>query len=181
MNRKGFMMAELVVVSSVIIITLVGLYSSYNKIYSMYNTRMNYYDVVTLYRLGYYRDILEENNVLDAAINQSKTGVLNIYESIGPSGIFSLPENERVQNGDVDKVYLINNRGYSINKTQFQVLGVKPTFLDYIDYFNNSIDYGKFNYVLLMESCASSSTNESDCKYAYLEVYEDIDEYDYFN
>ena len=36
MNNKGFMMAEVVVVSAVIIVTLVTLYVSYNKIFSLY-------------------------------------------------------------------------------------------------------------------------------------------------
>lgn len=176
MNKKGFMMAELVVVSSVIIITLVGLYSSYNKIYSMYNARMNYYDIVTLYRLGYYRDILEENYKLEEAINQSKIDIVNVYESNINGMLFSLPDIERSEY-PADKVFLINNKGNIIDKTQLGAFVVKRTFLDYIDYFNNSIDYKKFNYVMVMESCASADSNESNCKYAYLEVYENIDEY----
>ena len=64
MNNKGFMMAEVVVVSAIVMLTIVGLYQSYNKIYSAYNTRIDYYDSTTLYRLGYYRDILIENDKL---------------------------------------------------------------------------------------------------------------------
>ena len=33
MNRKGFMMAEVVVVSAIVMVSIVGLYQSYNKIY----------------------------------------------------------------------------------------------------------------------------------------------------
>ena len=55
MNNKGFMMAEVVVVSSIIIVTLVGLYTSYNKILSLYNQRINYYDINTLYELANIR------------------------------------------------------------------------------------------------------------------------------
>ena len=44
MNNKGFMMAEVIVVASIILIAMVGLYASYNKIFSLYNQRMDYYD-----------------------------------------------------------------------------------------------------------------------------------------
>ena len=56
MNNKGFMMAELVVVSAIVLVALSGLYVSYNKIFSIYNKRINYYDVATLYELGNIRD-----------------------------------------------------------------------------------------------------------------------------
>ena len=42
LNKKGFMMAEVVVVSSVILIILTTLYISYNKIISLYETRLDY-------------------------------------------------------------------------------------------------------------------------------------------
>ena len=65
MNKKGFMMAELIVVSSIVLVVLVGMYASYNKIYSAYTTRISYHDVTMLYRLGYYRDILRSNKILN--------------------------------------------------------------------------------------------------------------------
>ena len=60
MNKKGFMMAELIVVSSIVLVALVSMYGSFIKIHSAYKTKMSYYDVATLYRLGYYRDVLKE-------------------------------------------------------------------------------------------------------------------------
>ena len=68
MNKKGFMMAEVIVVSAVIVVTLVGLYASYNKIFSLYNQRLNYYDVATLYELAYIRD-----NNIDNILNTINT------------------------------------------------------------------------------------------------------------
>ena len=44
MGRRGFMMAEVIVVSSVVLIVLTTLYVSYNKIFSFYQTRLNYED-----------------------------------------------------------------------------------------------------------------------------------------
>ena len=71
MNNKGFMMAELVVVSAIVLVALSGLYVSYNKIFSIYNKRINYYDVATLYELGNIRD----NN--DLTGESSMANILN--------------------------------------------------------------------------------------------------------
>ena len=71
MNNKGFMMAELVVVSAIVLVALSGLYVSYNKIFSIYNKRINYYDIATLYELGNIRD----NN--DLTGESSMANILN--------------------------------------------------------------------------------------------------------
>lgn len=170
MNRKGFMMAELVVVSSIVLITLVGLYTSYNKIYSIYKTRIRYYDVVTLYRLGYYRDILKVNNILYDVVDSSNNGIVEVYNSSNnDSSIFSLPEIER-PSGVEDRVYMINNAGGSIDREMFATMNLHTTFLDYIDFLENSIDnFAEFSYMLIMERCIPG--DENDCSYAYLEVW----------
>lgn len=169
MDKKGFMMAELVVVSSVVLITLVGLYTSYNRIYSIYKTRVRYYDVVTLYRLGYYRDILYENNILNNVVNSSNSGIVEVYNSqSGTGSIFSLPETERPTNVK-DNVYMINNNGRSINRDTFAGKSMHTTFLEYVDFLEESVDFTKFNYMLIMERCTLGD-NDS-CSYAYLEVW----------
>ena len=72
MNRKGFMMAEVVVVSAIVMVTIIGLYQSYNKLYSTYATRLKYHDAETLYRLGNYRDTLIENGSLNTILSDMK-------------------------------------------------------------------------------------------------------------
>lgn len=72
MNNKGFMMAEVVVVASIILVALVGLYASYNKIFSIYNQRVDYYDVPTLYELADFKNIsLPSNTSTSPALNNS--------------------------------------------------------------------------------------------------------------
>ena len=68
LNKKGFMMAEVIVVSSIVLITLTSLYISYNKIYSTYKKRINYYDVSIIYDL----DKIRRNVVIDAPTNNTK-------------------------------------------------------------------------------------------------------------
>lgn len=168
MNKKGFMMAELVVVSAIILVTLTGMYASYNKIYSIYKARARYYDVTTLYRLGYYRDILRTNNILKEAMEESVSGVFLVYDSNGPAGsVFALPPIEQ-PSGVQDIVYMVNNKGVKIDRSFFSGKNLHVTFLEYVDFLENSVDFSKFNYMMIMERCTPG--DENACSYAYLEI-----------
>lgn len=169
MNQKGFMLSELIVVSSIVLIVIVGLYSACNSIYSVYKTRSRYYDVVTLYRLGYYRDILKENNILEKAIDESHNGLFEVYNSYSKAGsIFSLPDSEQPKDVQ-DLVYMVNNNGKSINRNIFSGENIHVPFLEYIDFLESSVDFKNFNYMLIMERCISE--DDDNCSYAYLEVW----------
>lgn len=139
MNNKGFMMAEVVVVSSIILVTLVAFYTSYNKIISMYNQRVDYYDVTTLYKLANIRD-----NITDFSKYSSKTAIKNeTYEKV-----------------------------YYLSKNDISNLNVaNKTFKDYLAYIKDSVTF-ETNNILVMERCENSDIN--NCKYAYLEVFDDV-------
>ena len=91
MNNKGFMMAEVIVVASIVLLALVGFYTSYNKIISIYNKRVDYYDVATLYELGSImkEQNLKDKNSMDNVINEeyrkvyflNKTDLINLSKS----------------------------------------------------------------------------------------------------
>lgn len=147
MNNKGFMMAELVVVSSIILVALVGLYTSYNKIFSIYNQRVNYYDVATLYELAYIREGIdystEEPSITKTMVNSS---------------------------GSV--VYYIDK--YDIKNLDSNV--TNQTFKDYLKFLEESFDYEGLNSsnILVMEKCVDDDSDgvyNANCKYAYLEVF----------
>lgn len=187
MNNKGFMMAEVVVVSAIVMVTIVGLYQSYNKLYSTYNTRIDYYDSTTLYRLGYYRDILIENDKLNNLIKNTTETVTEIYSSNG-NNIFSLSKNE-ISPYVNDTVFLIKTNKSSdkfeiiikINESseKFEINGaeldnINLTFKDYLKYLSTSTTFAS-SYIMVMERCTSNadnSKNKDDCKYAYLEIYD---------
>ena len=143
MNNKGFMMAEVIVVSAVILVTLVGLYTSYNKIFTVYNQRINYYDVDTLYKLANIRD----NSWYPDEVSNKPV----VY---GNNTIYYINKND------------VKNRNVDTN-------GLKQTFKDYLDYLSTSLDFDnlkignyKIQNMLIMESCF----DKNNCKYAYLEV-----------
>ncbi len=182
LNNKGFMMAEVVVVSAIVILFLGTIYTSYNKMYAAYKTRLTYLDSTTLFRLGYYRDILIENKKLVSTLNETKEkGVggssliykLNkredgSYEKEG--SIFNLSESEIGDNVN-ETVYLIYNNKNNLNGNELNDK-VSETFKDYINYLAKSTNIKNSEYVMVMEKCNTKTNDKNDCKYAYLEIYD---------
>ena len=178
-NNRGFMMAEVVVVSSIVLIVLGTLFISYNKLLSTYKTRVTYYDTVTLYRLRFYRDVLIENDILTKAQGDLKTGsskVKLIYDvNNNNSGMLSLRDEERV-GFEEDKVFLIYNNKTNINSQTLKDCAIHETFKDYLNFVSTAVNLTKTNYVMVMERCNAKSSDsnikQNDCRYAYLEVFD---------
>ena len=124
LNKKGFMMAEVIVVSSIVLITLTSLYISYNKIYSTYKKRINYYDVSIIYDL----DKIRRNVVIDVPTNNTKIG------SESNTTVYAIP--------------LTDNKITDTNLSQ-----ENTTFNEYLEYLKNSITVDNCNYILVMEKC----------------------------
>ncbi len=150
LNRKGFMMAEVIIVSAIVLTFLAGIFISYNKIYSAYMKRLTYADTITLYRLGFYRDYYHD--MINEQIQSNAASTL-LDEITGTSY--------------QEKVYLLRNGNTALADG---VLGssVNPTYTEYVKYLSGAVDLSDTTYVMLIERCKAS--NLDDCKYAYLEV-----------
>lgn len=140
LNKKGFMMAEVIVVSSIVLITLTSLYMSYNKIYSTYKKRINYYDVSIIYDL----DQIRRNEVIATPTNNTKI----IKDSESNTTVYAIP--------------LTNNKITDTNNLSQE----NTTFNEYLEYLKNSITVDNCNYILVMEKCDKAN---KECKYGYLE------------
>lgn len=144
LNKKGFMMAEVIVVSSIVLITLTSLYMSYNKIYSTYKKRINYYDVSIIYDL----DQIRRNTAIDEPTNNTK-----------------------IDSESNTTVYAIPLTGNKITDTNTNLSQENTTFNEYLKYLKNSITVNNCNYILVMEKCDEA---KKGCKYGYLESEECI-------
>ena len=154
MNKKGFMMAELIVVSAVIIGTMTAFFISYSKIIARYNKIINYYDVGTIYRLGrYYENNPSSFKEVDAVTKKEKA-----EETITINGV-TYTYKDTLYIGKCDNVK---------NKTNY--LLTDTVLLDYIDYFSKlKLDNSKSCTIL--KSCQKNSkTSKEVCKFAYMEV-----------
>ena len=146
LNKKGFMMAEVIVVSSIVLITLTSLYISYNKIYSTYKKRINYYDVSIIYDL----DKIRRNVVIDAPTNNTK--IENDVISESNTTVYAIP------------LPITDNKITDLSQEN-------TTFNEYLEYLKNSITVNNCNYILVMEKCDEANKG---CKYGYLESEECI-------
>ena len=135
MNNKGFMMAEVVVVSSIIIVTLVGLYTSYNKILAAYNQRVDYYDVTTLYQLANIREMYRDE-----------------LDGIGSTGAVINENGSQVYYLDVNEI------------TDMYSQTINPTFKDYIEYISDSVTFDTDN-ILIMERCINGDKDNCKYAY----------------
>ncbi len=154
LNNKGFMMAEVIVVSAIILIFLTSIYLSYNKIYATYTTRLSYYDTATLYRLGFYRDYYMKANLFEGMKSNDITEV---------TALDNPDFNEQVFLVHNDKANLTNELISSL-KTR----ATNQTYKDYLDYLLDAVDLTNDDYVMIMERCYKN--NIDDCRYAYLGV-----------
>ncbi len=129
LNRKGFMMAEVVIVAAMILIILMSIYTGYSKVYIRYSEILNYYNADGVYKLANIRDKLINNgeihNYLDSDYKkyneQSLGNKTNIYF--------------------IKKDYLGQNQNIS---------GISDTYKDYLNYLNNSVTLNH-NYIMVIE------------------------------
>ena len=80
LNRKGFMMAEVVVVSVIICTVLVTLYTALARINNAYDTRNRYYDIDTLYFTEEINYSLISSGLINKLITNGNSVKLNLKD-----------------------------------------------------------------------------------------------------
>ena len=79
MNNKGFMLAEVIIVSAIIVTVLVTMYSSLNKLYIKYDEVSRYYNIDAIYAGKTMSDYLIDNGLMDDVILYGKSSPYQIY------------------------------------------------------------------------------------------------------
>lgn len=142
LNNKGFMMAEVIITCSIVVITLVGLFTSYNRTYLRYKERSNYYNVDNAYACNYLKDLLIESNILytNTSNHYSIDGTIN-------DKISTLFNNYNITSAIVVDLSQTNNISGLITND------MNNTYKDYLKYLNNSIiyDLSQEKYLLIVE------------------------------
>lgn len=142
LNNRGFMMTEVIITCSIVVLTLVGLFTSYNRTYLRYKERSNYYNVDNSYACNYLKELLIESNILytntsnyyyiDSHINEKFEVLFNNY-NITSAILVDLSKTDNISG-------LITN-------------DKNNTYKDYLNYLNDSIiyDLSQDKYVLIIE------------------------------
>ena len=165
-NRKGFMLAEVVVVSIIVCVCLVSLATGISRVSKAYDTRNRYYDVNALYMAEKANLYLIED---DGDININKlisNGASKKIDNESLNNIISFYKS--ADSGSTTNIYFSK---YGKNNIEsLKGAGDKQTYKDFIDYLGGHLDFegedNDYEYILVSEICNS----ENDCYYYGLKV-----------
>ena len=165
LNCKGFMLAEVVVVSVIICTVLVTLYTSLVRINNAYDTRNRYYDINTLYFTEEVNDILIYMNYINEYISTSESKEVDLSKNVFSGYNFYSAYNINTALGGGIKMYFSLYDANSVGS--LAGMNSNTTFKDYISYLKEHFDYTeKYEYMLITEICKTGD----DCYYYGLRV-----------
>lgn len=141
-DNRGFMLAEVIIVSSIVVTVLVTMYTGLNKLFVKYDELSRYYNVDAIYMAKNVEDYLIDSFQMGSVIgNSSSVG----YVDLRDGEYFKNAEN--LISNDVVKLYFIGNygeKGDGYDKVKALNTSDKY-FADYVDYVKNDIK-NKYGY-----------------------------------
>lgn len=157
LNRKGFMLAEVVVSASVVAVVLVTMYIGINRMTAAYDKRNRYYDLDAQQVAMEVNDILVRN---PAYLNDETDGILNRNKS---DWLFNLCDSLS-DDYDTFPVDLMSNFGYKNVNIYFSLYSkdklnelktinnVTETLKQYIDYISDKTNFDEnYSYFIMVE------------------------------
>lgn len=160
-NQKGFMLVELIVTSTIVISAMVILYANFNRIYSLYKEKNNYYNID-----GIYATKEMTKNLLQANFNKFIVEALdnsNNYKYIIEKQ--DCTQFESINNNEIctalRDLYSINNMLFTeYDKSALENLkenaDIPSTFKDYLsyimEYYNITNSETSYSYIILTET-----------------------------
>ena len=155
LNKKGFMMAEVVVVSVIICTALVTLYTGINRVSNAYKIRNKYYDINALYMAEKANLYLINTSNINKLITNNKSVKISDPNLNNITNIYKSNNSDSTTN-----IYFSMYNKNSIN-------GINVTFKDFITYLDGHLDYNEeYNYIIISEIC----NDKDDCNYYGLKV-----------
>lgn len=157
MNNKGFMLAEVIIVTSVLIGVMVSLYSGFNKLYTYYNTRSKYYDVDGIYAAKTLENFYIDNLTMDKIIKDMGTNnyfqlpVNNITDGTNLYvGKNYLVYNDIISKEFITDAYIIKTSSLTVSNS-LKIANAKETLNDYLNFLSNNEKYDGYTYILVVE------------------------------
>lgn len=165
LNKKGFMLAEVVVSASVIAVILVTLYIGLNRMTSAYETRNRYYDIDAQQVAMEVNDALIRGDYLDSA-NRSSGYIYDMSDEIADEYLdFYDQLKENFGYNDIKVFFSL----YDDDKLgELKGVYTSVSFGNYIDYLLNKIDFNEsYSYFIVVEL---QKKDVNDCYYYTLKV-----------
>ena len=166
-NNKGFMLAEVLIVSAIIMVTLVGIFKGFSNTNEAYKLRNSYYDTSTLYALKNIESFLIDSMALN---NATSKDIYEIKETdTSSSDLFKNIDNKYLKASlqyffdtyGINKLYLAKYYDGFISKiTDSDVQKFTKFYIKENDI--KTADYNNYTYILI-----TKTNNE---KYAALRI-----------
>lgn len=162
LNNKGFMLAEVIISASVIIVTLVSLYAGFARVYKAYEIRSTYYDADSVYALKTISDYFIDEMVFNSYISGiNNTNRYVEFKEIGtPSNKIDAFINKMIKNYKFEHFYLTRYDMEYLNS----VKSISSDLEEYIDFLDSDkvIDNSNYKYIFISET--------KDGRFSYLRI-----------
>lgn len=128
-KNKGFMLAEVVITSTVVMTAMISLYATFTKIYNTYNIRATYYNIDGVYA---------SKKIADYLITTDSTNNINTLLSVNSNGYSKLDTDS---NGtlkalasaySIKNAYVVRCLSDCIDLLENEI--INQTFKDYLEY-----------------------------------------------
>ena len=160
-NRKGFMLAEVVVTSTVVVVAMIGLYTNFSRLHKLYKSKENYYSVDGVYATKEIINSLLNSN-LNTFINQKLENAQYTYIIKEGTCLEALDICSQIkQLYDVKNMIFARYDKCVLNEKECKVDGentlnvTNETFKEYINYVIKYYDIEnantKYQYIVLTE------------------------------
>lgn len=162
LNNKGFMLAEVIISASVIIVTLVSLYAGFARVYKAYEIRSTYYDADSVYALktisDYFIDEMVFNSYISSINNTNKYVEFKKNES--PSNKIDAFINKMIDNYNFKHFYLTRYNSDYLESIE----SISSDLKEYIDFLDSDkvIDNSNYKYIFISET--------NDGRFSYLRI-----------
>ena len=156
LNRKGFMLAEVVVSASVVAVVLVTMYIGINRMTAAYDKRNRYYDLDAQQVAMEVNDLLKRDS--EQKLNNFTSLTDNYYslEDIENNYQVNYSELKDVFSSlgeNINTYYVKNEDGFNTMKS----LNINQSFKDYLDYFISKTNFDEnYSYFIVVELEKSS-------------------------
>lgn len=163
-NNKGFMLAEVVIVSAVLITTLVSLYAGFAKVYKAYEERSSFFDTDSIYALKSIEDTLIDEGLFNNIINEINTSnyVSYLAENLTDDSYINSYLKELLGNYNIEYFYIAKYDNISFNAIKESNVN-NFAFNDFLTYLQSNLSIGiDYNYIFLSKT--------KDGRFAYLRV-----------
>lgn len=151
LNRKGFMLAEVVVSASVVAVVLVTMYIGINRMTAAYDKRNRYYDLDAQQVAMEVNDLLKRDS--EQKLNNFTSLTDNYYslEDIENNYQVNYSELKDVFSSlgeNINTYYVKNEDGFNTMKS----LNINQSFKDYLDYFISKTNFDEnYSYFIVVE------------------------------